>query len=116
MTEKAIEGAGHVILHKPASTFVRDVVEHVNVGSMTSSDGTIKISIFFSRDELEVTHETLVASKDDPEKLVPTIGQDAISAFRLDIANLSMSIKTAKALLRNLDKTLKGFDTSPSDE
>lgn len=115
MAETADLSAGHVIDHKISPTFTREPVENVNIATMASSSGETKISIFFTRDEMDITHETLVNSKRNPDKLTPVVPEDAIKTFRLQVANLTMSVKTARGLLRGLESSLKGLEESQDE-
>lgn len=115
MAESAPLNAGHIIEHRPSPTFIRETVENVNIGTMTSSSGKSKISVFFTRDELDISHETLVNSKLNPEKLNPVVPEDAVKSIRLQVACLTMSVDTAKSLVRSLERSLKELELSQDE-
>jgi len=115
MAEMKPPVAGHRIEHKKAPNFIREPVESVNIGLMNSSDGGAKISLTFSRDEMDITHEVLVASAANPENLIPLVPTEALSTYRLEFANLTLSIATAKNLAAGLEQTLKGLEQIKSE-
>ncbi|KJK19080.1 hypothetical protein [Pseudomonas sp. 2(2015)] len=101
--------AGYVIKHTKAINYISEQVDQANIGVMQSSTGATKIAMIFSRDIIEISHETLVEVPSVPGGLQPQVQHDALSTSRVQYANLTMTIEAAESLILGLRQTLDGL-------
>ncbi|MBV1814493.1 hypothetical protein KTT58_17250 [Pseudomonas viridiflava] len=92
---------GTKILHVQAQNCIYEMVDSFNVAGMQTGNGA-KISVMMGRDTLKIREETLI-----PEPAVSgfksTVLPDAMIMERMIVANISIPLEAAKALVKALN-------------
>lgn len=99
---------GSKIKHIKSPNFISEMVDSFNVACTQTANGA-KISLVVGRDILEITEETLVpASGGFQAQVLP----ESLVMSRYEVANLSIPLEAAKALVVALQGGIEQAESS----
>lgn len=96
---------GSKLQHVKATNFIEESVDGVNIMAVGTSNGEHKITMLFSRNSVEVSHETFVDRGDGHFEF--RTEPDAVKMSKLVFANLTMSHAAAQGLVTALQRALE---------
>ena len=95
---------GSTLTLNKAANFIEESVDGVNIVAVGTSTGEHKITMIFSRNSVDLSHETLVDLGDG--RMEFKTESDAVTLSKLVFANLTMSHAAAQGLVDALQKAL----------
>ena len=98
--------------HRRSSTFVDEYVDKYSALTISWNDDE-RVHVTFGRDSLEVTSERIVPSPADPN--VAILASPRVSAYRNDVASLTMPLEMAEDLAISLLKMIEHTKQKSSD-
>lgn len=93
----AIIEDGTKLEHVKADNFINEHVDQF-VGIAFASGNELKVAITFGRDLMDLAFETFTAMQGHENAFNTTVPPEAFTLSRLDVAQLSMPLETAKRL------------------
>ncbi|MQU28246.1 hypothetical protein GHO29_17345 [Pseudomonas helleri] len=106
---------GTKLKHVKSDRFISEVADQVNIAVMQGNDGTTRLGLIFARDTLDLLNETFIASPENPNQIALSITPDDVQPFRLQLANLTLSLDAAKRLHMALQRTFQNIENELGD-
>lgn len=104
------QAPGAKLKHIKSDRFISEVADQVNIAALQGNDGTTRVALIFARDVVDLLNETFTINPEDSTQPALAIATDDVQPYRLQLANITLTLAGAKRLVAALEQTFSNIE------